>query len=47
MLSDDALARSLGEAGYLSVRDHYTSVSALENWADLLDALFLRRAVAA
>jgi len=36
VLSDDALARRLGEAGYRRVRDHYLSVSALEQWAGLV-----------
>ncbi len=36
VLSDDALAQRLGEAGYRRVRDHYLSVSALEHWARLV-----------
>ena len=36
VLSDDALAQRLGEAGYRRVRDHYLSVSALEHWASLV-----------
>jgi trehalose synthase len=36
VLSDDALAERLGEAGYRRVREHYVSVSALEHWAKLV-----------
>jgi trehalose synthase len=39
VLGDDALARSLGETGYGRVRDHYLTVSALEQWAALVRLL--------
>jgi len=38
-LSNDGLARRLGEAAYERVRDHYLSVNALERWAELIRAL--------
>jgi trehalose synthase len=36
VLCDDSLAQRLGDAGYRRVRDHYLSVSALEQWARLV-----------
>jgi trehalose synthase len=36
VLGDDSLAQRLGDAGYRRVRDHYLSVSALEQWARLV-----------
>ena len=36
VLGDGDLAQRLGEAGYRRVRDHYVSVSALEQWAKLV-----------
>lgn len=39
VLGDDALARSLGDTGYGRVRDHYLTVSALEQWAALVRLL--------
>ncbi len=39
VLTDDALSRRLGEAGYQRVRDHYLSISSLEHWANLVRLL--------
>jgi trehalose synthase len=36
LLTDDALAQRLGDAGYRRVQEHYLSVSALEHWARLV-----------
>jgi trehalose synthase len=35
VLTDDALDRRLGQAGYERVRDKYLSINALERWAEL------------
>ncbi|MDB4936333.1 MAG: Trehalose synthase [Labilithrix sp.] len=39
VLADPALARSLGNAGYERVREHFLSISALERWAELVATL--------
>ena len=39
VLSDEELARNLGNAGYDRVREHYLSIAALEHWAELLQLL--------
>jgi trehalose synthase len=39
VLSDDALAEHLGQAGYDRVREHYLVVTALERWQELVQLL--------
>lgn len=39
VLDDEELARRLGNAGYDRVREHYTTISGLEAWAELLRML--------
>jgi len=43
VLSDDELAKNLGNAGYERVREHYLSVTSLEHWAELLRLLMTGR----
>jgi trehalose synthase len=47
VLSDDELAKQLGDSGYERVLERYLSVTALEHWADLLDLLVGERAMSA
>jgi trehalose synthase len=39
VLGDAALGERLADAGYARVRDHYLSISSLENWGALVDQL--------
>jgi trehalose synthase len=40
VLTDDELARRLGDAGYERVRENYLSIASLEHWAELVRLLF-------
>jgi trehalose synthase len=47
ILSDDSLAKRMGDAAYARARDEYLVTTALDRWADLIDVLLASAALAA